>query len=726
MKTYAHKITLLVGVTLLVLMLTAAHADAAYRVTILKPEGDNPQFAAGTPINFVVDARDVNLPGDPVKRPVKIAYYINSVLRETQTLGINERQGNFSWTSDPEEVPTTATQYTFRAEATFLDGTKESAYFPFTLYGGRLGKAEDDGTGGGGAGSGTSSTGTGPDLGVCLDYKFGIFPYVNIGPCILDVISWTFAIIITFLGWIVNLASLILDTAINMSVVRFKDWADLTVKGWKVARDAANIAFIFVLLYIAIGTILRLGGVETKKMVARVIIIALLINFSFAFTQMIIDASNVTAIQFYAAVKGEKDQPIGNRLMERLDPQRTLAEQGGVVENTSATQAALRGINNWKIIWVGGGIILLFLVTTFVLLAGAVLFALRTVELVFILLLSPLAFAGMMLPKSGGYSSEWWKKLFDNAIFAPAFMFMVFLSFSIIPDINQYKNKDTPEMILMYIIIIGLMLGSIIIAKRMGAAGSGTVTKWGDRAKGAALGAMRGATGGTARTILGGGAARLANTRLFRGLAASESGWAKWTGARALARQGTKGLDAVSEAKFGTKKGYVEKQKEKRETIVKFGQRLGKDTVTGEISHPEYTDPEYTDQFQESLPGRSAAGRFFARFRPGGAAKVGARAALGREVLKTRHREAARGDLDTRIGNTVAAIQRSQQAGVAVGHPDFLTAKERLDLENTLAQMRSQLAQMEQSEDLERTIRSSGGTRQQGGAGQAGGGGQNP
>jgi hypothetical protein len=71
---------------------------------------------------------------------------------------------------------------------------------------------------------------------------------------------------------------------------------------WAVVRDLSNVFFILVLLYIAIRLIVGIGGHDTKKMIARVIIMALLINFSMFFTEVVIDASNILALVFYNKV----------------------------------------------------------------------------------------------------------------------------------------------------------------------------------------------------------------------------------------------------------------------------------------------------------------------------------------------------------------------------------------------------------------------------------------
>jgi len=70
-------------------------------------------------------------------------------------------------------------------------------------------------------------------------------------------------------------------------------------EAWGVVRDLSNLFFILILLYIGIKMILGLGGHDVKKMVVQVVIMALLINFSMFFSQIIIDTSNILALVFY-------------------------------------------------------------------------------------------------------------------------------------------------------------------------------------------------------------------------------------------------------------------------------------------------------------------------------------------------------------------------------------------------------------------------------------------
>src|SRR3990167_6826126 len=102
---------------------------------------------------------------------------------------------------------------------------------------------------------------------------------------------------------------------------------------WTVVRDLSNIFFILILLYIAIKIILDLGGSEAKKMIAKVIIIALLINFSMFFTKVVIDSSNILALIFYNKLDtvDEKNPNKAEQLIDYATGQKDLA--GGLTQS---------------------------------------------------------------------------------------------------------------------------------------------------------------------------------------------------------------------------------------------------------------------------------------------------------------------------------------------------------------------------------------------------------
>ncbi|KKR75141.1 MAG: hypothetical protein UU18_C0013G0001, partial [Parcubacteria group bacterium GW2011_GWB2_40_8] len=100
----------------------------------------------------------------------------------------------------------------------------------------------------------------------------------------------------TFVTWA---GGEIFDGAMLFSISGSIFEAGIIEEGWKLMRDFANLFFIFIILYIAIATILQIGTYGGKELLVKVIVVAVLINFSLLFARMIIDASHVLAWSFY-------------------------------------------------------------------------------------------------------------------------------------------------------------------------------------------------------------------------------------------------------------------------------------------------------------------------------------------------------------------------------------------------------------------------------------------
>jgi len=83
-------------------------------------------------------------------------------------------------------------------------------------------------------------------------------------------------------------------------------------QGWVAVRDLANIGLIFILLYTGFIVMLRGETSGTMQVLARVVVIALIINFSFFLTRVAIDAGNVVAVQFYNSISAQSIQTTVN------------------------------------------------------------------------------------------------------------------------------------------------------------------------------------------------------------------------------------------------------------------------------------------------------------------------------------------------------------------------------------------------------------------------------
>jgi hypothetical protein len=280
-------------------------------------------------------------------------------------------------------------------------------------------------------------------------------------------------------------AEIFLDTFFYLSISDIPYRSDFVSAGWGIVRDICNMFFIIGLLYIAIRTILGLGH-DNKKMIAGVVVMALLINFSMFFTNVIIDSSNVLAHVFYnktnVTINGQVQtgpggqKSIADAIITQVNPQQLinpdivahLGDQdthnwwdsvggylaaGGV---GGVAAAVIGGVALWPVaVGIGVGVIihnvfaagdqqlaayilllsllgaLVNIMIIYVYLSIGLLFLARIVSLLFALILSPLAFVSYFFPgmKSLSYIGwdKWSKQVVELAFLAPIIAFFLYV-----------------------------------------------------------------------------------------------------------------------------------------------------------------------------------------------------------------------------------------------------------------------------------------------------------
>lgn len=292
--------------------------------------------------------------------------------------------------------------------------------------------------------------------------------------------------------------------------------------GWKTVRDVANIAFIFILIYIAIATILSLEGFHTYKLLARLVVVALLINFSLFASRVVIDASNILGLQFYNAITaGQQEQPrtiVGIAVEVPSDLSVVVLGALGthdLLSNDSFRRAAAAltggggfGTNVAILITVYIALGIINIVTAFVLFAAAFLFVGRIVGLWFLMIFAPIGFIGFILPETQKWAKQWWHMLFAQSFFAPLFLFLftifaLFLSGSgtggtfltnILGDATKTLTaagaKNYGEfwgafglIVINFVIVIAFLIGILTISKKVASQGGGMLVNWADKGR---------------------------------------------------------------------------------------------------------------------------------------------------------------------------------------------------------------------------------------------------
>ncbi|MBI5045582.1 MAG: hypothetical protein HZC14_01080 [Candidatus Niyogibacteria bacterium] len=316
---------------------------------------------------------------------------------------------------------------------------------------------------------------------------------------------------------------------------------EIITMGWGISRDVANLFFIFILLYISIATILRLSGYGAKELLARLVIVALLVNFSLVFSQAVIDASNILALEFYNKIKVDKTttikiegsqgspQDLSAVFMSGFSPQKLFSSQEfeKALKNTGPIDILINTVIKFILAAT------ISLMAAFILLAAAGLFVIRTVILWLLMILSPIAFISMILPATRSMASRWWSSLFKQAFFAPAFLFFYYLVAQMIASnffekMTVTSGSDVTGLTatlqaslgtFMQFSVLGILLvACIVVAQEMGAHGANTAMALGKSGAKMATGA---AAGFTARNTIGRASQRMAASPTMQNIAAA-------------------------------------------------------------------------------------------------------------------------------------------------------------------------------------------------------------
>lgn len=241
--------------------------------------------------------------------------------------------------------------------------------------------------------------------------------------------------------YIIALAGQLFDITMAFTLSSKVLDSDFARDGWVVTRDLANMFFIFILLYIAITTILDIAGYNAKALLARLVIVALLLNFSLFATRVVIDASNILALAFYNSIS-VSSKSIDTKNSEKLEGLFGIAPKEisvGFVDffkptkllgitNTNAQEIGKFVQNNLgKLIFVYLFSATIILVAAWVFLSIAFLFITRTAILWFLMATAPIAFAAIILPKTRDIFTKWWGELTSKSFCVAVLLFFIWL-----------------------------------------------------------------------------------------------------------------------------------------------------------------------------------------------------------------------------------------------------------------------------------------------------------
>ncbi|HEX9722457.1 MAG TPA: type IV secretion system protein [Candidatus Paceibacterota bacterium] len=197
----------------------------------------------------------------------------------------------------------------------------------------------------------------------------------------------------------------IITTLINVGVAPGVG-PQFVTDGWTFSRNFVNIFFLLILVFIGLATILRLREYELQKTLPRLIVVALLVNFSGLLVGFLADVGNIITVFFTQNITGAPGAGLGSSAF------RQIFNAGGDATTQAFANAGDLASGFAAALAIGAALGFFFIFATIAYLAIALVFFLRLVILWVLVILAPFAFLFSILP----ITRKWWNQWLDALI----------------------------------------------------------------------------------------------------------------------------------------------------------------------------------------------------------------------------------------------------------------------------------------------------------------------
>lgn len=328
------------------------------------------------------------------------------------------------------------------------------------------------------------------------------------------------AFFITLGAFVMWIGGVLLNYAIQFGIIDFANFANISgiAIAWGVLRDVTNMAFIFIFLAIGISTIIGIQNYSVGRLLPKLLIVAVLVNFSLFATKAVVDVAHTFAgaiLNQSGVVENQCEEinaaGVANCALTH-GVSAAFIEQFGFVNFFGASAEVALGAGEeqqgvyssifsgntwgaaWKAVLFGLFSFIFMTLAGFIFLAGAVILIMRIVTLLLLMVSAAPAFAAAILPPTKKYFDQWLNTLLKEAFFAPILLLLFAISLLFL---NTARNTpgiapgddasfaeifinggiDAVSLIVILIIGLGFLFMSLKIAKDLGTTGAGTAMK---------------------------------------------------------------------------------------------------------------------------------------------------------------------------------------------------------------------------------------------------------
>lgn len=251
-----------------------------------------------------------------------------------------------------------------------------------------------------------------------------------------------------------------------------------TYTAWSLFRGLANAFFVIAFLLVIYSYITNTGisTYNIKRMMPRLIIAALLINLSFYLSSILVDLSNIIGTTLVDTMRGVANAAVnedGVPLRPANDELSFESVSGSVLMVSAGVAAA-----GAAILYAGLPVLLPVLASGLVALVTTVLILmLRQVLIIVFVILSPLAFAAILLPNTSQYFDKWKAAFMPLLMVFPAISLLYGAGYvaSIAIQRTAAANGDT----ILQIMSLGVQIMPLFMIPAVMKLGGGLMNRWG-------------------------------------------------------------------------------------------------------------------------------------------------------------------------------------------------------------------------------------------------------
>lgn len=250
--------------------------------------------------------------------------------------------------------------------------------------------------------------------------------------------------------------------------------------GWNWVKTLCNTIIVILLLFIAFGTILRVESYNYKYLLVKLIVVAILVNFSGVIAGIVLDFTHIIMGIFSDQITNiGKSIEANSKLLQEFTGTTDLSDISAVTENLGENMT--RTISRVNVNLILASVLMFILGIT--VLAVALFLIVRTVSLWLLFTLSPLALALYVLPHTRAASLKWWDAFLRYGFAGPLLFFFLYLTVFISGNLNVPSEPTIagPDSFVLfsnsgsfldYLFLVVLLWASIFLSRSLSIAGA--------------------------------------------------------------------------------------------------------------------------------------------------------------------------------------------------------------------------------------------------------------